>query len=251
MAAASACTIASSTLHTRKSKSRGPDPMLWYPDPSQILESSKKSKDTKTNIMIFRLSIAIIAIIIQCLLVIGYWKISSELDSIKMNLIEIKNNLPTTTTTTTTATTSSTITSTKTTTATSMKTTTTTPTCTGCEIGECGPIWTKWCCNDHEDDALKWLKCVESRDNEIEDAKKVELKKIIEKRRSRALPFILGTIGGILVLAMCCATCDAIAKYNFYKEETKTSKSINNIYQPKQAKNSHTEAWTTFSVPPV
>ena len=234
---------ASSILNMRKSKSRVPDTKLWYPDPSQIRESSKKSKDMKTNIMIFRLSISIIAIIIQCLVVIGYWKIGSELDSIKMNLIEIKNNLPTTTTTTAT-TTSSTITSTKTTTATSIKTTATTPTCTGCEIGECGPIWTKWCCNDHEDDALKWLKCVESRDNEIEDAK-------IQKRRSTALPFILGTIGGILVLAMCCATCDAIAKYNFYKEETKTSKSINNIYQPKQAKNSHTEAWTTFSVPPV
>ena len=248
MAAAAARTIASSTLPTRKSKSRGPDPKLWYPDPSQIRESSKKSKDMKTNIMIFRLSISIIAIIIQCLVVIGYWKIGSELDSIKMNLIKIKNNLPTTTTT---ATTSSTITSTKTATATSIKTTATTPTCTGCEIGECGPIWTKWCCNDHEDDALKWLKCVESRDNEIEDAKRVELKKKIEKKRSRALLGTIGTIGGILVLAMCCASCDAIAKYNFYKEETKTSKYINNIYQLKQAKNSHTEAWTTFWVPPV
>ena len=250
MAVAAARTIASSTLLTRKSESRGPDPKLWYPDPSQIRESSKKSKDMKTNIMIFRLSIGIIAIIIQCLVVIGNWKISSELDSIKMNLIEIKNNLPTATTATTTkATTSSpTTTSTKTTTATSAKTTTTTTTstsiCTGCEIGECGPIWTKWCCNDHEHDALKWLKCVESRDIEIEDAKRVELKK-------NKIPVILGTIGGVLVLAMCCASCDAITKYNFYKEESKTSKSINNIYQPKQAKNSHTEAWTTFSVPPV
>ena len=105
----------------------------------------------KTNIMIFGLSIGIIAIII--LMSFGYWKMSSELDSIQMKLIKIQNNLPTATTATTT---SSTITSKKTTTATE----------------ELQPK-----CDEYEYNFMIWVKCRKIRTEE-------EMNTFIDKIRS-------------------------------------------------------------------
>ena len=101
--------------------------------------------------MIFGLSIGIIAIII--LMSFGYWKMSSELDSIQMKLIKIQNNLPTATTAKTT---SSTITSKKTTTATE----------------EFKPK-----CDEYEYNFMIWVKCGKIRTEE-------EMNTFIDKIRS-------------------------------------------------------------------
>ena len=152
--------------------------------------------------MIFGLSIGIIAIII--LMSFGYWKMSSELDSIQMKLIKIQNNLPTVTTATTT---SSSITSKKTTTATE----------------EFKPK-----CDEYERDVIVWVKCGKIRTEE-------EMNTFIDKIRSnQRLTEDLNGILFLVVLFIVIVTCD-----NYCEKNTKTSKSIENSVRPKMAKQWH------------
>ena len=128
----------------------------------------------KTNIMIFGLSIGIIAIII--LMSFGYWKMSSEFDSIQLKLIKIQNNLPTATTATTT---SSTITSKKTTTATE----------------EFKPK-----CDEYEYNFMIWVKCRKIR---TEEEMNTFIDKIRSTRKYEDFPLFSIPLFGILFILIC------------------------------------------------
>ena len=141
-------------------------------------KSSKKPspKEMKTAMFI------IFGLLIGIILFLGYWKMSSELDSIK-KLIKIQNNMQSATTTASTTTAITT-----TTTATTSSTTTT------FEKEEFG---LKSC--DDNDDVLTWLKCEKIRDREIS-----------RRLSNGGMLFTLICIGVIFALAICCSICENI-----------------------------------------
>ena len=156
-------------------------------------KSSKKPKEMKTAMFI------IFGLLIGIILFLGYWKMSSELDSIKHKLIKIQINLmpaitktfittTTTGTTTTGTTTTGTMTTATTTTATMTTDTTTTSTTTTFENEE---FWLKVCEHDYDENTnvLTYLKCEKIRKQETD---------------RKSLLYLLMSIGVLIAAAICC-----------------------------------------------